>query len=506
EENAFLKTLSTGIKRFEQHIQANPSTRIIDGKFAFELFDTYGFPVDLTQLMAKELALEVDMDGFQKGLEGQKMRSRQATQMDTDDWVILDPTATGSFIGYDHTHSQIRIARYRQVKAKGSVSYQLVFDRTPFYAESGGQIGDTGFIESDHERIPILDTKKEGNLILHITHQLPSEPTALFTGTVDLNKRLQTARNHSATHLLHHALREVLGRHVEQKGSFVGPDHLRFDFSHFQKVSDTEIAQVEAIVNQQIRENHILQENRMIPMEKALGMGALAFFGEKYGDQVRVIRFGDSIELCGGTHVHATGQIGLFKIIAEEATAAGVRRIAAITGDTALDYLNEHLGIVRELKHLLRNSQNVIGAVHDMMDANDRLAKKLDELQREKIKHLEEHLILQAEMINGITFIGETVDLDAEGIRDLAFRLRNKVTDLFLVLGAKIENKAHLAVMISDSLVQARGFHAGKLIRDLALEIQGGGGGQPYFATAGGKFPGGLPVAIQKAKKILLTE
>jgi alanyl-tRNA synthetase len=500
EEASFLRTLSVGIKRFEQYIQARPGTRYIDGKFAFELYDTYGFPIDLTQLMARELGKEVDMDGFQKGLEDQKERSRMATQMDTEDWIILDPHASGSFIGYDQIRADIRIARYRQVKSKGSVSYQLVFDRTPFYAESGGQIGDTGFITYNHENIPILDTKKEGNLILHITSQLPSDPSASFTGTVDLEKRMQTAQNHSATHLLHHALRDVLGRHVEQKGSFVGPNHLRFDFSHFQKVSDTELAQVEAIVNQQIRENHILQENRMVPMEKALEMGALAFFGEKYGEQVRVIRFGESVELCGGTHVLATGQIGLFKIVAEEATAAGVRRIEAITGDTALTYLNEHVAIVKELKHLLKNSQNVVKAVQDLLETNNGMQKKLDELHREKIKQLEENLIQRSEKIGDINFIGEIVDLNAESIRDIAFRMRNKIPDLFMVLGAKIENKAHLAIMISDILVQTRNFHAGTLIRELALEIQGGGGGQPYFATAGGKFPDGLSAAIKKAK------
>ncbi|MDD5507413.1 MAG: alanine--tRNA ligase [Bacteroidales bacterium] len=500
EETAFLRTLSIGIKRFEQYIQTRPVTQHIDGKFAFELFDTYGFPIDLTQLLAKELGKEVDMDGFQKGLHDQKERSRKATQLDTDDWIILDARAPGTFTGYDQTRTEIRIARYRQVKAKGSISYQLVFDTTPFYAESGGQIGDTGFISNENERIPILDTKKEGNLILHITSHLPSDPAASFTGTVDLEKRMQTARNHSATHLLHHALREVLGKHVEQKGSFVGFDHLRFDFSHFQKVSEQELARVEAIVNRQIRENHTLQENRLVPMEKALEMGALAFFGEKYGEQVRVIRFGESVELCGGTHVHATGQIGLFKIVAEEATAAGVRRIEAVTGDTALNFINGHITTVKELKNLLKNSQNVVKAVQELLDKNIGMQKKLDELHSEKIQHLEERLLLQSEKIGPITFIADTVDLDAEGIRDLAFRLRDKVQDLFLVLGAKIGNKAHLAIMISDSLVQTRNLHAGNLIRDLASEIQGGGGGQPHFATAGGKKPDGIADALKKAK------
>ena len=503
EETAFLRTLSIGIKRFEQYVHSYQEEPVVDGKFAFELFDTYGFPIDLTQLMAKEQGKKVDMEGFQEHLARQKDRSRQATQMDTDDWAVLGPEAGGQFMGYDLTEIPVKINKYRKVKTKGSVHFQLVLDRTPFYAESGGQVGDTGILSHNGERIEILDTIKEGNLILHITDRLPSDPAASFIATVDVTKRMQTACNHSATHLLHEALRSVLGRHVEQKGSFVGPDYLRFDFSHFQKMSESELAQAEAIVNQKIRENLVLHENRQVPMEEAIKMGALAFFGEKYGEQVRVIRFGDSIELCGGTHVRATGQIGLFKILSEEATAAGIRRIVAASGDKAFQYMNDHITIVRDVKQLLKNTQDVVRAVQNLLEANFGLQKKLEEAQREKIQHLEETLILQAEKIGEINFIGATVEMDAEGIRDLAYRLKNKIPGLFLVLGARIADKAHLTVMISEDLVAKRNFNAGNLVRELAKEIQGGGGGQPYFATAGGRQPDGLPEAIRKARSLL---
>ncbi len=503
EETAFLRTLSMGLKRFEQYTQTTPDALTVDGKFAFELFDTYGFPIDLTQLLAKELEKEVDMEGFWEELKKQKERSRQATQMETDDWIIFDSESKSQFIGYDHTEAEVKILKYRKVKTKGSVSFQLVFDQTPFYAESGGQVGVSGTLTHHGDQIPILDTRKEGNLILHITDQLPADPTVSFMAAVDTVKRMQTACNHSATHLLHNALREVLGKHVEQKGSYVGPGHLRFDFSHFQKVSESELSEIEKRVNQKIREDHVLHENRHVPMDDALKMGALAFFGEKYEEKVRVIQFGESIELCGGTHVHATGQIGLFKIISEGAIAAGVRRIEAISGDKAVHYMNEHITIVKELKNMLKNAQDVVKAVQNLLETNSELQKKLEELQKEKIQHWEEHLIDHSEKIGEITFIGATIDLDAESIRDLAFRLKNKVTNLFLVLGAKIADKAHLTVMISENLIQSRNFHAGNLIRELAKEIQGGGGGQSHFATAGGKLPDGLPNAIRKARSLL---
>ncbi|MBP6979215.1 MAG: alanine--tRNA ligase [Bacteroidales bacterium] len=503
EETAFLRTLSMGIKRFDQYMQLNPENPVIDGKFAFELFDTYGFPIDLTWLMAKEREKRVDMEGFEKNLVQQKDRSRQATQMDADDWVVLDPETRGQFIGYDLTETAVRIVRYRKVKAKGSVSFQLVLDPTPFYAESGGQVGDTGFLIHDGERIEIMDTLKEGNLILHVTDRLPNDPSATFRATVDTDKRRQTACNHSATHLLHNALRRVLGEHVEQKGSYVGPEYLRFDFSHFLKMSDSELAQTESIVNQKIRENLFLCEERQVPMEEALKMGALAFFGEKYAEQVRVIRFGESIELCGGTHVHATGQIGVFKIISEEATAAGIRRIVAVSGEKAFHYMNDHIVVVKELKQLLKNTQDVVKAVQNLLETNMGLQKKLEEIQQEKIQQLEESLILHAEKIGEISFIGAEVDLDPEGVRDLAYRLKNKVSNLFLILGASTGDKAHLTVMISEELVRKQNYHAGTLIRELAREIQGGGGGQPHFATAGGRRKEGLPAAIRKARTLL---
>lgn len=502
EETAFLRTLSSGIRRFEQYIQAQPDSPVIEGQFAFELFDTYGFPIDLTQVMAKEIGKTVDMEGFQQGMNEQKVRSRQATQLETDDWIVLSKEETGQFIGYDQTTAEVVITQYRKIRSKGRESYQIVLNKTPFYAESGGQAGDTGTITREGERIPVLDTRKEGNLIVHFVESLPSDPSGAFTAEVNVEKRRQTACNHSATHLLHQALRQVLGHHVEQKGSYVGPDHLRFDFSHYQKVTEDELVHIESIVNKRIRENYLLNENRKVPMDQALDMGALAFFGEKYGEEVRVIRFGDSIELCGGTHVQATGQIGLFKIISEGAIAAGVRRIEAITAERAEEYVNEHIAILKELKQLLK-TQDVIRGVGNIMDLNAQLQKKQEEIQKEKIQQIEQVLLEKAEKIGNATFIGAIVELDAENIRDLAFLLKNKQPDLFLVLGARVGDKAHLTVMIAESLIKDQGLHAGQLIRELAQEISGGGGGQPHLATAGGKNPDGLEKAIQKARTTL---
>jgi len=502
EEQSFLRTLSMGIKRFEQYIHNHPDIETIEGDFAFELFDTYGFPVDLTQLMAKERGLDVDMDGFNKGLIEQKKRSRQASAMDTDDWVIIRDEESGNFTGYDYLQSEIRITRYRKIQIKKKEKYQLVFDQTPFYAESGGQIGDTGYIENNGEKVYITDTKKESNLTIHFTDQLPSDLTVRFKAVVDQKKRALTACNHSATHLLHHALRKVLGPHVEQKGSFVGPDHLRFDFSHYYKVDIEDLLRIESMVNHMIRENIMLDEKRAIPMEEAMDLGAIAFFGEKYGDHVRVIQFGDSIELCGGTHVHATGNIGYFKIISEGAIAAGIRRIEAITADRADRFINSMEDTITEAKNILK-SPDVIKGVTSVLSHNTDLQQKVESLQNEKLEAIKIDLTGKIEDINGINFIGAKVSLDPSGMRDLSFMLKNSIDNLFLILGSEYQAKANLSIMISESLIKDKGLDAGKLVRELAKEIRGGGGGQTHFATAGGKDPSGIDLSINKSREIL---
>jgi alanyl-tRNA synthetase len=503
EENSFLRTLSIGIQKFQQYTQSQETTKTIAGDFAFELYDTYGFPIDLTQLMSRELGWTVDMDGFQVRLEEQKNRSRKDAAIEAEDWIELIPSTGSEFVGYDFAEINVNITSYRKMIVKGREVYQLVFDKTPFYAESGGQIGDTGYIESAGERIMITDTRKEHGLSVHLADKLPSNPSAVFMAVVDVHKRTLTANNHSATHLLHYALREILGSHVEQKGSFVGPEYLRFDFSHFQKLTDEETARVEKMVNQKIRLNNPLDEHRSVPMEKAKEMGALAFFGEKYGDSVRVVRFGESIELCGGTHVKATGQIGLFKIVSESAIAAGVRRIEAITADKAEEYFNEQLAIVDQLKALVRNPNDPLRAVQQLIDQQSELKKQLESLNAEKSGKLKDELAAKAEPVNGLNFIATRVDLDAQAIKDLAFALKAMVENLFLVLGNESDGKAGLTVMISDNLVAERQLNAGQIVRELAKNIQGGGGGQPNYATAGGKNPDGLSAAFEQAKKLI---
>lgn len=503
EENSFLRTLSTGILKFEQYLQQHPNDKVINGQFAFELFDTYGFPVDLTQLMAKEKNLDVDMAGFQQGLEEQKARSRKAAEKDTEDWVELIPSKETEFVGWDTTRHESRITKYRKVKEKGKEFYQLVFDITPFYAESGGQVGDKGKLIFEEEEVAVKDTFKENNLILHITEKLPRDPTAYFESVVNEESRHRTVRNHSATHLLHKALRETLGNHVEQKGSLVDPDRLRFDFSHFQKVSDQEILEIERKVNTWIRENIRKDEKRAVPMDEARNMGAMALFGEKYGDTVRVIRFGDSLELCGGTHVEATGQIGLFRILSEGAIAAGIRRIEAITGDKAVNFTQEQSGVINELKELLKGPKDLLKSVVQLTEDNADLRKQLQEFQKEKAKIIGNELIGKIESLGAINFLATEVDLDAQSVKDLAFELKEKVKSLFLVLGYTRDGKSGLAVMITDDLIKSRGFDASAIVRVLAKEIDGGGGGQAFFATAGGKKPEGLKAALQKAKSLI---
>ncbi|MBC8485313.1 MAG: alanine--tRNA ligase [Bacteroidetes bacterium] len=507
EELAFLRTLSLGIKKFEQYISSNPGKKIIDGNFAFELFDTYGFPIDLTQLMAKEKGWEVDMDGFIKGLEAQKSRSRQAAVKDTEDWVILkkgfDKT---TFVGYENLEAEVEIVRYRKIKEKKKKFYQIVLNKTPFYAESGGQVGDRGYLENGDGKIFIEDTQKEHDQTVHITKKLPGNLNGKFKAVVNAQKRKLTANNHSATHLMHAAMRKVLGEHVEQKGSFVDENHLRFDFAHYSKLTDEEISEIETIVNEKIRENIPLTEKRDMQMEKALEMGAIALFGEKYDEHVRVIIYDKnySVELCGGTHVPATGQIGLFKIISEGAIAAGIRRIEAITAAKAEEYVDEQIKIVDELKAIFKNQKDVVKGVKNLIEQNNLLQKQIAGLNIEKAKHIKNGLLKNIEIINGISFVAQKVDLGANTMRDLAFKLKKEVENLFLVLGAEKEGKAQLVLMISENLVKEKEFHAGNIIREISKEINGGGGGQPHFATAGGKNPDGLVKAFEKAKEMVL--
>jgi len=503
EEHSFLRTLSSGIQKFNQYINSNKDSRIIKGDFAFELFDTYGFPIDLTQLMAKEEGWKVDMDGFNKGLEAQKSRSRQDAIVATGDWVELNDDAETKFIGYDSLEADVKIIRYRKLNVKGKDFFQLVFDVTPFYAESGGQAGDSGYIICENEKIEIIDCRKENNLIVHTAAKLPATPEKLFKAFVDRAKRQLTENNHSATHLLHFALRKIIGTHVEQKGSYVGPDYLRFDFSHFQKLSADELRQVETLVNKMIRQNLPLIEIRDTSMEEARKVGAMALFGEKYGDFVRLIRFGDSIELCGGTHVPYTGHIGIFKLSSESAIAAGVRRIEAITADKAEKFLIEQAAIVDELKHIIKSPTEPLKAVQSLIDQNAELRRQIDTLNALKVAGLKDQLINNAKIVGGIHVIITESDLDQNGVKDLAFSIKNAVDKLFLVIGSAKDGKASLTVMLSENVAEKFKLNASQIVRELAIEIQGGGGGQMYYATAGGKKAEGLALALQKAGEII---
>jgi alanyl-tRNA synthetase len=506
EEQSFLRTLETGIKLLDQLIEKNNTQKIniIDGNTAFELYDTYGFPLDLTELILKEKGLTVNREEFHQAMEAQKDRSRSATTVTTDDWVELIATTDEKFVGYSNLEYKINITKYRKIKSKDKELFQLVFDTTPFYAESGGQVGDTGLIISGDEKTPIIDTKKENNLIIHIATKLPKDPKAEFRAVVNKNNRQSTASNHSATHLLHYALRKVLGKHIEQKGSLVHPDYLRFDFSHFQKVSAEEIEKVEMIVNDLIRKNINLEEMHDVPMKKASEMGAMALFGEKYSDLVRVIKFDESVELCGGTHVQATGQIGYFKIISEGAISAGVRRIEAITSIKAEEFIRTNLKEIDEIKLLFNNTKNLKSSIENLIDENSKLSKQIEEFNKEKAKIIKSELMKKIEKIGNIQFVGSIVQIDsAAAIKDLAFQMKNEVENLVLVLGNEIDGKATISIMISDNLVKDQKLNAGQIIREIAKEIDGGGGGQPFYATAGGKNKDGLPKAIEKVKQII---
>ena len=500
EETSFLRTLATGIIKFNQYIASHPDQKLVQGDFAFELYDTFGFPIDLTQLMCRELGWDVDMENFNLKLEEQKNRSRRDATVSTDDWHVLEPSENTEFLAYDTTEAEVKITRFRKVTAKGKEVFQLVFDRTPFYAESGGQTGDTGILTSANETIEVFDTRKENNLIVHMAENLPLNPEAVFVAKVDPERRTATANNHSATHLLHFALRKVLGSHVEQKGSFVGPDYLRFDFSHFQKLTDDELSAIEKLANHLIRENTQLDEYLALSMEQAATMGALAFFGEKYGEKVRVIRYGNSVELCGGTHVKATGQIGMVKIVGESAIAAGIRRIEAITAAKAEAYFCNQESIIHNLKLLVKNPSEPLKAIQQLMDQNIEMRRQIEAFNHENALRLKDELIEQAEEINGIHFLAVCLDVDVNAAKDIAFGMRAAVENLFLVIGSVNEGKANLTVILSDELVASRGMNAGAIVRELSKSIQGGGGGQPGFATAGGKNPQGLEAALKNAR------
>ena len=505
EEQSFLRTLVSGVQRFEAYV-GQQST--IQGDFAFELYDTFGFPIDLTELLARERGLKVDMKGFQQALAEQKDRSRAATAIDTHDWVEINAGEAVDFVGYDRSECETEILKYRKVAAKGKEYYQLVLATTPFYAEGGGQVGDTGTLTSldTGEKIIITDTKKENGLAVHYAQSLPADLEGRFLAAIDTGKRHDTEANHSATHLLHAALKQVLGSHVNQKGSLVNADYLRFDFSHFAKVSGEELQQIERIVNRQVRANIPLKEERGVPFQQAIDAGVTALFGEKYGDRVRVITFDDhfSKELCGGTHVQATGEIGFFKIVAESAVAAGVRRIEAITGRAAERFIDEQTEMVQRFRELLNNPKDAVVALNRLLEENNALRKEVDRAVTDKALHLKEQLVSKVEQINGVSFIAEQIDLPtADAVKTLAYALKGEIDPLFLVLGTEINGKPSLTVVISDALTQEKSWHAGTIVRELAKEIQGGGGGQPFYATAGGKDVAGLPRALAKAKELV---
>jgi alanyl-tRNA synthetase len=505
EENNFLRTLESGIRRIEDFMQ-HATTKSIDGATAFELNDTYGFPLDLTNLIASENGFSVDEKGFEVAMKQQKDRSRAATELDMGDWVVLDETPNSVFVGYEQLESTTKLLKYRTVKAKGKEQFQLVLGQTPFYAESGGQVGDTGTLHFGDEVIQVTDTKKENNLTIHFADKLPAQPAAPVKAAVAKDKRHNTERHHSATHLLHAALRQVLGTHVAQKGSLVNAEALRFDFSHFAKVTDEEMAQIEAIVNEKIREN-IPVVIRELPKEEALKLGAMALFGEKYGDVVRVVVIDPaySVELCGGTHISSTGELGQFKFVSEGAVAAGVRRVEAVTGAKADAFVNEQLLQLKEIKAALKNPKEIVKSVETLLQDKASLEKQLEALELEKVRALAAGLRQQAEQINGINFLGQIVNVNsAEGLKQLSFQLKNEIPDHVLLFVANIGGKASVALTIDESIAAAKGFEAPKFIKEhIAPLIKGGGGGQKTFATAGGQDTDKLDQVIAAVKKAI---
>ncbi len=503
EENSFLRTLATGINLLEGVIKRSTDGKI-SGKDAFVLYDTYGFPIDLTELIAKEQGVTVDIEEFEKELQVQKERSRNAASQDIDDWQEVMAISESEFIGYDNLEANIRIARYRRVKSKNNEVYQLVFDQTPFYGNSGGQIGDIGYIESANEKIEIIATEKENGLIIHIAKRLPESTTSEFRAVVNAEARQQAANNHTATHLVDYALRTVLGTHVEQKGSMVTPQGLRFDFSHFQKVTTEEIREVERLVNRLVRSNYPLIENREATMAEAEAAGAIMLFGEKYGDKVRMVTFGPSTELCGGTHTSATGTIGMFKIVSESAISAGVRRIEAVTGEVAEAMVYEAQDTISSIEQIVR-SPKLVQAVEKVMENNATLNREVEEMRKEKVVALAQTIAAEAKDTNGIKLVKLTTNYSGEVLKDLAFAIRQRVAErLVMVVGNVFEGKPTLTVMLSDDMV-AMGADAGATVREAAKLMNGGGGGQKHYATAGGKNVDGVEAAMEKAIEMILS-
>jgi alanyl-tRNA synthetase len=504
EENSFLRTLDQGLVLLD-NIISNSAESVISGKKAFELYDTYGFPIDLTALILSEKGLSLDEAAFESELQKQKERSRAASKVKAGDWQILVDDEEEEFIGYDHVEADVKITRYRKVEsAKDGDIYQLVFNMTPFYAEGGGQVGDRGYFQtSNGDVIYIIDTKKENNLIIHFTKDLPTNLTEKFKAVVDLTIRERSAANHSATHLMHQALRAILGTHVEQKGSLVNARSLRFDFSHFSKVTEEELQQVEDFVNARIQEQLPLIERRNVPFAQAVAEGAMALFGEKYGDSVRAIKFGDSMELCGGIHVNNTADIWHFKIVSEGAVAAGIRRIEAITSTAVKEYFANQAEKLKQINSVLKNAQDPIKAVVSLQEENAKLKKQLESLLKDKAKNMKADLAKELQEINGVQFLAKQVDLNPEGAKDLAYELGNLGKNIFLVLATAEEGKPMLTCYISKELVADKKLNAGQVVRELGKFIQGGGGGQPFFATAGGKNADGIQEALDKAVEFI---
>ena len=504
EENSFLRTLETGIRLLEKKMEEtkNSGSKTLSGVDAFILYDTYGFPLDLTELILRENGMEANIEEFNVEMQKQKERARHAAAVETGDWITIKEGET-EFVGYDFFECDAEILRYRQIKQKNKTQYQVVLDKSPFYAEMGGQVGDSGWLINGNEKIAVIDTKRENNLPIHIIEKLPQDITAGFTAKIDAKKRIQSECNHSATHLLHESLRKVLGSHVEQKGSYVSPDVLRFDFSHFQKVTDEEIRKVEQLVSEKIRADYKLEEHRNMPIDEAKKLGAMALFGEKYGDKVRVVKYGNSIELCGGTHIPSTGMIGSLRIISESSVAAGVRRIEAVTAEKAENYTFMLKDTLKELRALFNNVPNLAQTIRKSIEENAELKKQVSEYIKEKVQTLKKELIAKAVVRNGVKLIVFKGEASVDAIKDLAFQIKGEAQSeekVFFVAGIKDGAKCALMVSISDSLVK-EGLNAGKLVKDASKLIQGGGGGQPHFATAGGKNADGIDAAVDAILK-----
>ena len=502
EEESFLRTLETGIRLLDKKMEETKAAgkTVLNGVDAFTLYDTYGFPLDLTELILRENGMEADIEEFNKAMQKQKERARNAAAIETGDWITLKEGEC-KFVGYDLFECEAEILRYRQIKQKNKVLYQIVLDQTPFYAEMGGQVGDTGWLIADDEKIDVIDTKRENNLPVHLVTKLPKDVTATFTAKINVKKRIQCECNHSATHLLHEALREVLGTHVEQKGSYVSPDSLRFDFSHFQKVTDEEIRKVEILVGEKIRANFPLEEHRNMPIAEAKALGAMALFGEKYGDEVRVVKYGSSVELCGGTHIPATGMIGSLRVIGESSIAAGVRRIEAVTAEGAEQFVYAQQDLIRELRALMNHMPNLAQAMKKSIEENAEMKKQIEDYIREKSMRLKEEIVAKASESNGIKVMQFVGKANADAMKNVAFQIKAETTDSFVfVAGIIDDNKCTLMLMLSDDLVK-EGLHAGKIVKEAAKHIQGGGGGQPHFATAGGKNMEGLSIAVGAVKE-----